>query len=139
MLTLAPRCFQLKLQFDDSLTRTFEYPSETSLCEESPSAPPATATLATLATPAMPATLAAPATLATPATVNGELQLSQTTMMAPLAANTHLSEFLRVSTFYIPYNNIPTNYQVNVLVKPAAQCVHMLPITILTLRASENV
>ncbi|KAL4713551.1 hypothetical protein ACJJTC_006139 [Scirpophaga incertulas] len=41
------RIAKLKLQFDDSLTRTFEYPSETSLCEDdlSPSlcapAPPA--------------------------------------------------------------------------------------------------
>ncbi|VVC98201.1 unnamed protein product [Leptidea sinapis] len=41
---------QLKLQFDDSLTRTFEYPSETSLCEDTPSAAPApAASLATLA------------------------------------------------------------------------------------------
>ncbi|CAK1547973.1 unnamed protein product [Leptosia nina] len=30
------RAAKLKLQFDDSLTRTFEYPSETSLCEDSP-------------------------------------------------------------------------------------------------------
>ncbi|XP_053602022.1 uncharacterized protein LOC128670408 isoform X2 [Plodia interpunctella] len=37
---------KLKLQFDDSLTRTFEYPSETSLCspdERSPAAPAAPA------------------------------------------------------------------------------------------------
>ncbi|XP_069354193.1 proline-rich protein 36-like [Maniola hyperantus] len=70
------RAARLKLQFDDSLTRTFEYPSETSLCEESPSAP--------CPSPA----LAAPAA---PAPSNGELQLSQSTMMAPLAANTHLA------------------------------------------------
>ncbi|XP_063545808.1 uncharacterized protein LOC134753796 [Cydia strobilella] len=30
------RAARLKIQFDDSLTRTFEYPSETSLCEDSP-------------------------------------------------------------------------------------------------------
>ncbi|CAG4928080.1 unnamed protein product [Colias eurytheme] len=35
------RAAKLKLQFDDSLTRTFEYPSETSMCEESPSRPDA--------------------------------------------------------------------------------------------------
>ncbi|XP_047525832.1 serine/arginine repetitive matrix protein 1-like isoform X1 [Pieris napi] len=37
------RAAKLKLQFDDSLTRTFEYPSEISLCEDepSPAAPPA--------------------------------------------------------------------------------------------------
>ncbi|XP_045761321.1 serine/arginine repetitive matrix protein 1 [Maniola jurtina] len=75
------RAARLKLQFDDSLTRTFEYPSETSLCEDSPAAPcPA---------PAAPATPAAPAAPAAPS--NGELQLSQSTMMAPLAANTHLA------------------------------------------------
>ncbi|KAL0896215.1 hypothetical protein ABMA27_012154 [Loxostege sticticalis] len=47
------RIAKLKLQFDDSLTRTFEYPSETSLCEEpdDPAASPAPqATHPTLAT-----------------------------------------------------------------------------------------
>ncbi|XP_063372561.1 serine/arginine repetitive matrix protein 1-like [Cydia amplana] len=33
------RAARLKIQFDDSLTRTFEYPSETSLCEDSPPPP----------------------------------------------------------------------------------------------------
>ncbi|KAI8429511.1 hypothetical protein MSG28_000146 [Choristoneura fumiferana] len=39
------RTARLKIQFDDSLTRTFEYPSETSLCEDiaSPAAAPASA------------------------------------------------------------------------------------------------
>ncbi|XP_028040227.1 uncharacterized protein LOC114250520 [Bombyx mandarina] len=45
------RIAKLKLQFDDSLTRTFEYPSETSMCEESPAPAPlaASAPLASLA------------------------------------------------------------------------------------------
>lgn len=55
-------CFQLKLQFDDSLTRTFEYPSETSLSEEG-------------------AAEAAP----------GTPQLAEPPLHAPLAANTHIS------------------------------------------------
>ncbi|XP_061722260.1 serine/arginine repetitive matrix protein 1-like isoform X2 [Cydia pomonella] len=33
------RAARLKIQFDDSLTRTFEYPSETSLCEDAPQPP----------------------------------------------------------------------------------------------------
>ncbi|XP_059054660.1 serine/arginine repetitive matrix protein 1 [Achroia grisella] len=40
------RISKLKLQFDDSLTRTFEYPSETSLCEDSPPEEHPTARLA---------------------------------------------------------------------------------------------
>lgn len=41
--------FQLKLQFDDSLTVTFEYPSETSLAEDDEFAPSPTAPAATTA------------------------------------------------------------------------------------------
>ncbi|XP_048481641.1 vegetative cell wall protein gp1 [Plutella xylostella] len=40
------RLLKLKLQFDDSLTRTFEYPSETSLCEDDSPAPAAPAAAA---------------------------------------------------------------------------------------------
>ncbi|XP_032525083.2 ras-associated and pleckstrin homology domains-containing protein 1 isoform X2 [Danaus plexippus] len=47
------RTLKLKLQFDDSLTRTFEYPSETSLAEDGTAAP------ATPAAPSSPGTLAA--------------------------------------------------------------------------------
>ncbi|CAG9575315.1 unnamed protein product [Danaus chrysippus] len=47
------RTLKLKLQFDDSLTRTFEYPSETSLTEDGPAHP------ATPAAPSSPGTLAA--------------------------------------------------------------------------------
>uniref|UniRef100_A0A2H1W6V8 SFRICE_028725 n=1 Tax=Spodoptera frugiperda TaxID=7108 RepID=A0A2H1W6V8_SPOFR len=56
------RISKLKLQFDDSLTRTFEYPSETSLSEEG-------------------AAEAAP----------GTPQLAEPPLHAPLAANTHIS------------------------------------------------
>ncbi|OWR41372.1 hypothetical protein KGM_203857 [Danaus plexippus plexippus] len=49
------RTLKLKLQFDDSLTRTFEYPSETSLAEDGTAAP---------ATPAAPAAPSSPGTLA---------------------------------------------------------------------------
>lgn len=58
--------FQLKLQFDDSLTRTFEYPSEISLSEDSPSSPAAAKDAAH-----------AP-------------QLAESAHHAPLAANTHI-------------------------------------------------
>ncbi|XP_035429974.2 ras-associated and pleckstrin homology domains-containing protein 1 isoform X2 [Spodoptera frugiperda] len=56
------RISKLKLQFDDSLTRTFEYPSETSLSEEG-------------------AAEAAP----------GTPQLAEPPLHAPLAANTHIT------------------------------------------------
>ncbi|CAH0699427.1 unnamed protein product [Spodoptera exigua] len=59
------RIAKLKLQFDDSLTRTFEYPSETSLSEEG-------------------AADAAP----------GPPQLAEPALHAPLAANTHISNCL---------------------------------------------
>ncbi|XP_075990381.1 uncharacterized protein LOC142986029 isoform X2 [Anticarsia gemmatalis] len=73
------RIAKLKLQFDDSLTRTFEYPSETSLCEESPSPPPAAPAPAPAPCPAQPAP-AAPAP-----------QLAESPLLAPLAANTHIA------------------------------------------------
>ncbi|XP_041973694.1 serine/arginine repetitive matrix protein 1 [Aricia agestis] len=62
---------KLKLQFDDSLTRTFEYPSEISLCEESPAAETAPAPAAA----PVPACAPAPACAAPTST---------------LAANTHI-------------------------------------------------
>ncbi|CAG5034664.1 unnamed protein product [Parnassius apollo] len=65
------RIANLKLQFDDSLTRTFEYPSETSLCEESPSSDTAVATSPATCTATSPATATTPTT-------------------GTLAANTHL-------------------------------------------------
>lgn len=52
----------MKLQFDDSLTRTFEYPSETSLCEEEPPAAPAQLAANTHLGKCAPAARAAPTT-----------------------------------------------------------------------------
>ncbi|XP_068628595.1 uncharacterized protein [Battus philenor] len=68
------RIAKLKLQFDDSLTRTFEYPSETSLCDDSPSDNGA------------PAPAPAPALAATPAVAPAAAPAAAT-----LAANTHLA------------------------------------------------
>ncbi|XP_022834696.1 serine/arginine repetitive matrix protein 1 isoform X2 [Spodoptera litura] len=65
------RIAKLKLQFDDSLTRTFEYPSETSLSEEG-------------AAEAAPSTPSAPSAPSTP-------QLAEPPLHAPLAANTHIT------------------------------------------------
>ncbi|XP_014355038.2 serine/arginine repetitive matrix protein 1 [Papilio machaon] len=67
------RIAKLKLQFDDSLTRTFEYPSETSLCEDSPQdAPSPSPSLAPSLSPSAPSAPSAPAA-------------------STLAANTHLA------------------------------------------------
>ncbi|CAH0722092.1 unnamed protein product, partial [Brenthis ino] len=70
------RAAKLKLQFDDSLTRTFEYPSEISLCEDGSPAPPSPAP--------------APAPALAPVDTNGEPHLTQPALLAPLAANTHI-------------------------------------------------
>ncbi|CAH2068079.1 unnamed protein product, partial [Iphiclides podalirius] len=71
------RIAKLKLQFDDSLTRTFEYPSETSMCEESPAGDAS----APASAPAPPAPATAPASASAPASAPAS---------ATLAANTHL-------------------------------------------------
>ncbi|PZC71117.1 hypothetical protein B5X24_HaOG214062 [Helicoverpa armigera] len=79
------RIAKLKLQFDDSLTRTFEYPSETSLCEAAPGdAPP-------------PA--AAP-------------QLAESPLHAPLAANTHISS--AALSRYTPHKTAGAAFQLGV-------------------------
>lgn len=70
---------QLKLQFDDSLTRTFEYPSETSLCEESPSSAEAGAGAAGPGAGPGPGEAGAVPP-----------QLAESPLHAPLAANTHI-------------------------------------------------
>ncbi|KAI5637379.1 hypothetical protein NE865_09948 [Phthorimaea operculella] len=66
------RAARLKLQFDDSLTRTFEYPSETSLCEDDETHSDTSRTDPTA--PVSPTALAAPSA----------------TAHAALTANTHL-------------------------------------------------
>ncbi|XP_013174567.1 PREDICTED: coiled-coil domain-containing protein 157-like [Papilio xuthus] len=75
------RIAKLKLQFDDSLTRTFEYPSETSLCEDSPQDAPCPAPSPAPSPAPTPASCAAPspASCAAPAA-------------STLAANTHLGK-----------------------------------------------
>ncbi|XP_064076900.1 serine/arginine repetitive matrix protein 1 isoform X2 [Vanessa tameamea] len=85
------RAAKLKLQFDDSLTRTFEYPSETSLCEDSPS--PTALTNANNNTPT-PTDINANANANANATANhnGDAvqQIAQPAHLAPLSANTHI-------------------------------------------------
>ncbi|XP_072935424.1 uncharacterized protein [Epargyreus clarus] len=81
------RISRLKLQFDDSLTRTFEYPSETSLCEESPATPTA-APAALLAAP-LAAPLDAPLD-AEADDADGE-QARQPALLATLTSNTHIA------------------------------------------------
>ncbi|CAH2100500.1 unnamed protein product [Euphydryas editha] len=75
------RAAKLKLQFDDSLTRTFEYPSETSLCEDS-SSPTANAS----------ANSPAPTDINANTNNNGDSpqQIAQPAHLAPLVANTHI-------------------------------------------------
>ncbi|XP_046968976.1 serine/arginine repetitive matrix protein 1-like [Vanessa cardui] len=83
------RAAKLKLQFDDSLTRTFEYPSETSLCEDSPS--PTALTNANNNTPT-PTDINANANASASANHNGDAlqQIAQPAHLAPLSANTHI-------------------------------------------------
>lgn len=88
------RIAKLKLQFDDSLTRTFEYPSETSLCEDSPSTP---------AAPAAPTPAPAPAP--TP-------QIADTPILAPLAANTHIAS--ASLSRYTPSKTLAAAFQLGV-------------------------
>ncbi|XP_050357325.1 uncharacterized protein LOC126777985 isoform X2 [Nymphalis io] len=77
------RAAKLKLQFDDSLTRTFEYPSETSLCEDSPSP--------TAFTNANNNSLT-PTDINANNNNNGDAvqQIAQPAHLAPLSANTHI-------------------------------------------------
>ncbi|CAB3259374.1 unnamed protein product [Arctia plantaginis] len=82
------RVAKLKLQFDDSLTRTFEYPSEISLCEDSPSTPP-------------PANDAAHSP-----------QLAESAHHAPLAANTHIASAALSS--YTPSKTVADSFQLGV-------------------------
>ncbi|KAJ0180830.1 hypothetical protein K1T71_002915 [Dendrolimus kikuchii] len=83
------RIAKLKLQFDDSLTRTFEYPSETSLCEESPPSP----TAAPAAAPAQP-------------------QCAESPLHATLAANTHITS--AALSRYTPSKTLATSFQLGV-------------------------
>ncbi|KAJ8734423.1 hypothetical protein PYW08_013673 [Mythimna loreyi] len=78
------RIAKLKLQFDDSMTRTFEYPSETSLCEDVAVAPGAPAPGPPAPGAPAPGAPAAPAPEATP-------QLAESPLHATLAANTHIT------------------------------------------------
>lgn len=86
------RIAKLKLQFDDSLTRTFEYPSETSFCEE----------------PATPSAAAAPAHSA-PTTTS---QLAESPLLAPLAANTHITS--AALSHYTPSKTAAGTFQLGV-------------------------
>lgn len=61
------------------MTRTFEYPSEISLCEEAPEGP------ASLVPPSSGPVEAAP---------SGPPQLAESPLHATLAANTHMSNYL---------------------------------------------
>ncbi|XP_052751323.1 serine/arginine repetitive matrix protein 1 isoform X1 [Galleria mellonella] len=83
------RIGKLKLQFDDSLTRTFEYPSETSLCEDSPADEHAPA----------PASAPAPAAHKLP-------------QQAQLAANTHIASASLAR--YTPSKTLAAAFQLGV-------------------------
>ncbi|CAD0195834.1 unnamed protein product [Chrysodeixis includens] len=98
------RIAKLKLQFDDSLTRTFEYPSETSLCEDSPSLPAGQG--------AEGAGAPGAADAGEPGAGAAPPQLAESPLHAPLAANTHISS--AALSRYTPHKTPAAAFQLGV-------------------------